>query len=244
MAASGPSPGRLPPLPRYPPNLRNPTDRALPEGAQHGGGSRSLVGKPLRSCSVSDNEPDPFVVARPLLKRGGGATAGQEPPERWGWHKQPRLVSGGLTGTRAAADRDPDGQAADLSSSPPLLELSARSPDPLCARQGGLEAPTESDVGALPNTTCLFAGHLFTSLGFPKSKQAILAQVAEESGGSFVRLSDGLSKALPEPGGAAPRRQILARRELGAFIRAVHSRQASAAYIVVPLAGLDLAGLC
>ncbi|KAJ2783662.1 protein kinase activating protein dpb11 [Coemansia javaensis] len=244
MAAGGSGARALPPQPRYPPSVQ--ADRP------HHDGGGSLVGRPLQSCSVVASEPDPFMESTSPRKRGGPPDTGGS--GGGGARKHQRLAPEAQA-PRSSGPRRSYAVVELFSSSPPLLELSARSPEHQSGRPEDIlteDAPPVSVSPAQP-AACggladagdgqLFEWCMFTSLGFTEGKQAILARTVRENGGVYSDLRRYHPEPEPDPDPAPQRGRQCAhdawvQQALDLFVQAAERRQAVGAYVVVPLAGL------
>ncbi|KAJ2499577.1 protein kinase activating protein dpb11 [Coemansia sp. RSA 1972] len=171
----------LPPQPRYSLNCRSLTDSAQRRSFESQCSALSLVGKPMRSCSVSNDELDPFMNDTATRKRGSSTvdncrSENQEQPGNGRESKRQRTEP--IYQSPDVTNANSHGPA--FSSSPPQLELSARTND---------ATNDKSDLAGLH----VFAKCLFTSLGFSADAQLVLKRIIGENGGEYVELTSCLS---------------------------------------------------
>ncbi|KAJ2358020.1 protein kinase activating protein dpb11 [Coemansia sp. RSA 2618] len=222
----------LPPRPRYSLNPRSLTDSAQRRSFEHQRTSQSLVGKPMRSCSISDDELDPFMSGETGRKRGTASTESnyhdaQVQTESGHGSKRRRMLP-----SRQDSAKANSGAHGPAFSSSPQLELSARTAD----------AADDSVAFEEPN---LFAGCIFTSLGFSEDAQLVLKRITGENGGAYVELADCLPKASAGgPNAHTPLSRTQLQLALSNLARRVSDGGVSDVYLVLQLSGHDDVPLC
>ncbi|KAJ2632787.1 protein kinase activating protein dpb11 [Coemansia sp. RSA 1290] len=200
----------LPPLPQHQLRYRS-TEDGPPQ-------QPSLVGKPMQSCSISDDEPDPFVNSNRGQKRSssGAFSDGSLRPKR---HCNPQSSS-----SRAIASDAQILPHLQSSSSPPQLALTAHTQDTFRDDDNGEER--------------LFENCLFTSVGFLGEAQLVLKQAVGDNGGEYVDLE---SYGCKQASGKA-NYQLQAR--LARFAQQARTQNSTDAYVVIQLCGHEAAALC
>ncbi|KAJ1793351.1 protein kinase activating protein dpb11 [Coemansia sp. RSA 2167] len=232
-AASASDADLLPPQPRYSLNCRSLTDSAQRRSFESQRSALSLVGKPMRSCSVSDDELDPFMNDTATRKRMSSnvdncrSETQEQPSDR---HESKRQRT-------APAYQPPDvtnvsSHGPAFSSSPPQLELSARTND---------AANDNPDVGEFH----IFAKCLFTSLGFSADAQLVLKRIIGENGGEYVDLTSCLPTASSSNSNLQnPLSGTDLQRALSGLSQRINVNGVTDAYLVLQLAGQGDTQLC
>ncbi|KAJ2310797.1 protein kinase activating protein dpb11 [Coemansia sp. RSA 2705] len=219
LITSGSEAELLPPQPRYSVQSRALSAGERQESTEGQFRAQTLVGRPMRSCSVSDDEPDPFMSNTPARKR---SSHDRDHGDRD--HDKPRQLT---VQSRQCANSQGIGIAGPSFSSSPQLELSARTADDGSANRDN------TGTEALP----LFAACLFTSWGFSEAAQLVLKRAVEENGGQYTDLTS-------EDRGSGALSPAQLRQTLIGFSERTARRGTSDAYVVVQLSGHNDAAAC
>ncbi|KAJ1855093.1 protein kinase activating protein dpb11 [Coemansia sp. RSA 638] len=223
----------LPPQPRYSLNCRSLTDSAQRRSFESQRSALSLVGKPMRSCSVSDDELDPFMNDTATRKRGSfnADNCRSENQEHQGnGHEDKRQRTAPTYQPPDVTNASSHGPA--FSSSPPQLELSARTND---------AANDNSDLVELR----IFAKCLFTSLGFSADAQLVLKRIIGENGGKYVDLTSCLPAASSSNSNLhMPLSGTDLQRAISGLAQRINSNGVTDAYLVLQLSGQGDTQLC
>ncbi|KAJ1795178.1 protein kinase activating protein dpb11 [Coemansia sp. RSA 1938] len=193
----------------------------------------SLVGKPMRSCSVSDDELDPFMNDTATRKRMSSNVDNCRSETQ----EQPRDRHESKRQRTAPAYQPPDvtnvsSHGPAFSSSPPQLELSARTND---------AANDNPDVGEFH----IFAKCLFTSLGFSADAQLVLKRIIGENGGEYVDLTSCLPTASSSNSNLQnPLSGTDLQRALSGLSQRINVNGVTDAYLVLQLADQGDTQLC
>ncbi|KAJ2160222.1 protein kinase activating protein dpb11 [Coemansia sp. RSA 552] len=221
--------GQLPPQPKYSRTTHTLADAAMVGNSDGMQSLRSLVGKPLRSSSIADAEPNPFMAGTPR-KRGffgsEGSSAGEEIWQGPGRHKHRREAH--------------ELQAAGCPSSSPKLELTVSSETEAEGDVQGDSALEHADVH--PNDDGLFSRCLFTSLGFSSHARSVLERVACENGGAYTGLACSALGNADESHVLESDAQL--RRALAKLAQSIDGKSVVDVYIVVQIGGVAGALLC
>ncbi|KAJ2848582.1 protein kinase activating protein dpb11 [Coemansia brasiliensis] len=198
-----------PPLPQNP--LRSRSAEGCPRQQS------SLIGMSMQGCSISDDEPDPFVNNNRGRKRGSSKDFSHDNSGSKRYCKQ----------------QNSPHETASNAQAMPLL-LSSSSPPQLALTAHTQETSRNGDAG----DERLFEDCLFTSVGFSGDAQLVLQQAVCDNGGEYVDLESYSDK---QTSGNVPSQL---QRMLLRFEQQAKTRNSTDAYVVIQLSGHEAATLC